>query len=235
MIAAEIAKLGGLLYVLISDTHKPIQRCTHWHSIPIPTYHDKRRRAQIKASCGYCFTRISCRRNSCGNAHLRFKVSSVHFKAGVYRASIVLPLRRKPAGNVRYNQNTGHCVRHVLICRRDAKEIDRGSLDCIADRACMVCRYQSGIYPRGWYHVSRRSRSEQPRTISPHQMQRRPHDRHKITTAADRPERHELPTPAALTPHQLVRLPRISPKNSVSRKRGLSSAFCDFRIFRFLH
>lgn len=123
--------------------HKPIQRRAHGHSIPIPTYHDKRRRAHYTASCGYCFTRISCRRNSCGNAYLRFKVSSVRFKACVYRASIVLPLRRKPAGNVHYNQNTGHCVRYVTdmprrVCR---------SLDYIADRACMVCRYQSGRYP----------------------------------------------------------------------------------------
>lgn len=49
----------------IAPRTMPIQCRKHGHSIPIPTYHDKRRRTHYTASCGYCYAMIPRRRNSC--------------------------------------------------------------------------------------------------------------------------------------------------------------------------
>lgn len=90
------------------------------HSIPIPRYHDKRRRMHYTASCGYCFARISCRRNR----------------------------RKMPASILRYQARDFRPVRIglVLFTRNDT-ERRKSAIEC---KIGLYLRYQSGAVCKEW-------------------------------------------------------------------------------------
>lgn len=66
----------------------------HGHSIPIPRYQTNRRRGLYISSCGYCFTRISCRRNSCKMPASILRYLTSDFRR-VYMHTVHLTYKRK--------------------------------------------------------------------------------------------------------------------------------------------
>ena len=147
--------------VHIRPHSKPVERGIYSHSIPVPTYHDKRRRTQNRTSCGYCF------------CHELFRLNTLKIPACV--------LRRLTSGFRRVYLYAVHLTFNGTERRKTPSPLKIGLFTrCHSKTPCIVCPKQSAAYPvtpqripRGLYHaitperLDKPRRPNQPGTISP--------------------------------------------------------------------